>query len=516
MPSKQIHELPPTTAVDPADQLIVSRSAGNVTRRAAVAALPYVAPRTGATPRTLTARLGDTVSVRDFGAVGDGVADDTAAVAAAVASGAGEVRLPPGTYRLTAPVLVGAGIRLAGAGRHVTRLHVDHGGVGLDVAAGEVVQATIEGLGLKLGTNAAGIRIKGNESHLRDLFFSGGAATKWAIELIDANIVHVMNVAMGGNGAAQFTANGILWRNSNPAQNAVNYGDGTIQGLDIKLGAANTTGIHLLGEQTRLINNVMIAKAQIIAPLSGITPYPGTVAIRLDSCARCTLLSVDIEAIAKGVVEAGISNGLGASLGNQYVGVYCINVPVAYEDSNATVARSVQQRTFIGCDNFPMTGALGDGDTLLPAGLFWSAYNDGTPAVCLRSFKADVALLTPDGTANVERPQKGLMIEVSSANITRIGRPQGQTTNANSRLELGNGPAYADGGLRDVTIKDPLRLEARAAALNAPTNGHMVYVESNAASVVPSAVYDGPGLYMLVKRASSATGDWKKIVSNPN
>ncbi len=46
------------------------------------------------------------VTVRDFGAVGDGKADDAAAIQAAVKSGAGEVRLPRGTYRITRPIVI--------------------------------------------------------------------------------------------------------------------------------------------------------------------------------------------------------------------------------------------------------------------------------------------------------------------------------------------------------------------------------------------------------------------------
>jgi len=44
------------------------------------------------------------VSAKDYGAVGDGVADDTAAIQAALDSG-GTLYIPSGTYRITAPVL---------------------------------------------------------------------------------------------------------------------------------------------------------------------------------------------------------------------------------------------------------------------------------------------------------------------------------------------------------------------------------------------------------------------------
>jgi len=45
-------------------------------------------------------------SVRDFGAVGDGVADDTAAIQRAVDAKIGDVWLPRGTYRISQPVVV--------------------------------------------------------------------------------------------------------------------------------------------------------------------------------------------------------------------------------------------------------------------------------------------------------------------------------------------------------------------------------------------------------------------------
>lgn len=58
---------------------------------------------TGAVDRVLTARLQDRVSVKDFGAVGDGVTNDTAAVHAAIISGKA-LFWPEGNYLLTSEI----------------------------------------------------------------------------------------------------------------------------------------------------------------------------------------------------------------------------------------------------------------------------------------------------------------------------------------------------------------------------------------------------------------------------
>jgi len=61
----------------------------------------YVPAGTGAVPTTVQAKLREDVSIKDFGAVGDGVTDDRAAIQAAIDYAStvnGVVKVPPGTY----------------------------------------------------------------------------------------------------------------------------------------------------------------------------------------------------------------------------------------------------------------------------------------------------------------------------------------------------------------------------------------------------------------------------------
>ncbi len=79
--------------------------------------------------RPIADRFGDTFNVKDYGAVADGTADDTAAIQAAVTaalalSAGGDVYLPPGTYKITAPIEIDRGaadpylrLRIRGAGQ---------------------------------------------------------------------------------------------------------------------------------------------------------------------------------------------------------------------------------------------------------------------------------------------------------------------------------------------------------------------------------------------------------------
>jgi hypothetical protein len=77
----------------------------------------FLAAGSGATQRTALEKLRDVVSVKDFGAVGDGVADDTAAIQAALTATAGGVlQLVAGeTYLVSSPITVNGSVDGNGA-----------------------------------------------------------------------------------------------------------------------------------------------------------------------------------------------------------------------------------------------------------------------------------------------------------------------------------------------------------------------------------------------------------------
>jgi polygalacturonase len=121
MANVKISQLPlATSPLDSSVEMPVVQ--GGVTKRAGMTTIGFLQSGTSAVLRTAQAKMQDVVSVKDFGAVGDGVANDTAAIQAAASSGAKSIHIPAGRYYLTAPITFTGAVTLTGEGMASTLL----------------------------------------------------------------------------------------------------------------------------------------------------------------------------------------------------------------------------------------------------------------------------------------------------------------------------------------------------------------------------------------------------------
>ncbi|UOF80255.1 tail spike protein [Caudoviricetes sp.] len=108
----------------------------------------YTAPFTGSVTRTSTSKWSDTVSVKDFGAVGNGTTDDTAAILAAIATGRC-VYFPAGNYLITnALTLSTTGQKLFGDTKEQSFLTIN---TSFNMSAAGVIIFTAGTPGLEIG-----------------------------------------------------------------------------------------------------------------------------------------------------------------------------------------------------------------------------------------------------------------------------------------------------------------------------------------------------------------------------
>lgn len=127
-----------------------------------------------AVERTVTNKLKDLVSVKDFGAAGDNTADDTSAIQAAISSltAGGTVYFPAGTYKCdTTLTISNSNVRLEGVGRESAKLRFTTIGTNtnaITISANNVTIVDLSIQGPQAGTylaNANGIYGNGTSSN---------------------------------------------------------------------------------------------------------------------------------------------------------------------------------------------------------------------------------------------------------------------------------------------------------------------------------------------------------------
>lgn len=177
----------------------------------------------------------DWINVKDptYGAVGDGLADDTAAIQAAITAcqgqGGGVVFLPQGTYAVTptgspALAVTGNGVRLVGAGSKATILTKTANGV-LLAASGPSTDSTgathvryfsLENIGLN-GNSKTGALLQAyyaDNMSVRDVYMTSNADICLdAVELWDTRIYNLVAESSGGTSANALMPN-VYLRNS--------------------------------------------------------------------------------------------------------------------------------------------------------------------------------------------------------------------------------------------------------------------------------------------------------------
>ena len=165
------------------------------------------------TARTLANRAADVVNVKDFGAVGNGIADDTAAIQAAVnamATDGGHLYFPAGSYKVTTAISIPYGRNgglITGQG-DATKI-VASGCAAFLMASQGYYRFTIEKLWLQ-GNSTAGIpAIDGSPSSVPNIL--GGAIFRhlrisgfvygWKLKNAQLNVFEYCNCDMNTNGS---------------------------------------------------------------------------------------------------------------------------------------------------------------------------------------------------------------------------------------------------------------------------------------------------------------------------
>lgn len=526
MSTKQIHELPATPVAEPNDQLVLSTASGNLTRRASVEALSW--RLSGASPsRLLREKLAERVSVRDFGAAADGLTDDTAAFQAAV-DAALEVHVPAGRYRLAGVVHVKPRRRIVGAGRDITVLeaqgerafvfHRNEGPYTVDAGGTtDWARSSIEDLSIRM--SVSGILAHGHEFIAQKLRFAGGSPSGWCLELENANECCIREISAGpGGGEHDLLANGIRLY-ANEAGAGVNYGDGLIEEVSIKLKGAGTTGIlieHLgspVAGKLYVMNNLLLNRVQV----NSAGAPAGSTGIWLRRVMRSALVNCDVEFVETAFRVEGAAGGgnAGSTRHVSFVNCYVLNCTVPWVDSNATLPGSVMRCFFANCNGFGQLNPVGvasddpqaragEGDVFLPSALWLNEPSQGGAAIQVRAPHVGQLVLTGDfhdgastiRDSNVKNasPRQALGVDITSFNVARLYRPRGYAPGQESRIAIGNGEDHPSGPLHRVEIADPLYLPPRTAEPSQPRNGFVVYCESSAA--LPSGTpWAGPGWY---------------------
>lgn len=131
----------------------------------------------GAVARTVQDKMRESVSVRDFGAVGDGVADDTAAIQAAITALQGNaisqaLLFPPGNYLITGTLTCTGFLSLVAQGKFAAHIVKSGAGDLLTIGSGAIDGLVID----HQGASGSSIVNAADNLHIKDCGFNPGSS----------------------------------------------------------------------------------------------------------------------------------------------------------------------------------------------------------------------------------------------------------------------------------------------------------------------------------------------------
>lgn len=298
----------------------------------------YLLNATGAVGRTLRDKLHEVISVKDFGAAGNGTADDTQALQYAVnfcAANGLELFLPQGTYKYTALTVAG-GLTMRGCGKYKTFLRcstLDGTHISIDTAAaccftGITFAHTATptgGQAMKVTATPDGVN---QNTIIRDCSFDG---------LVDCvRFERAMTWTIDNCTFSQYTGEAVHVQNDHNGDG----GDHTIlNSVFAGSGAVNSVAVYQVSSGgLRLINNKIVAGAYGYLMNLAHGVQTGDLLITGNSIENLAVSGIQLNRITGGTQDMNFSNV--TIVANQFLGT-ATGVPIRLNDPDANWLQGV-------------------------------------------------------------------------------------------------------------------------------------------------------------------------------
>ena len=289
-------------ATTPAAADLVPIFQGATTKKATLTQIQTVLASGSVTPRAMATRLAEVANVKDFGALGDGVTDDRAALVAAFAyitANGGELYFPVGNYTISSGIVVVTGgtkpFVLRGAGIGNTKI--------------------------TRNTNAAGsvLEVRSTDDWvIRDMSVIANhslyAAGDHAVVALDCNRHHIYRVA-----TSDYKNSGIL--SYTTVDGVTAFGDNIIE--ECSADGNSTANLGML-----IVNQVRSKFINCTAKNIATGGSPGYGIQFKNNCRDCVMINPQVHTARYGVVISNDQVGADVNLDNRVIGGFAYNCAI--------------------------------------------------------------------------------------------------------------------------------------------------------------------------------------------